>query len=97
LNAHGKKGHGAKFVCPISKLSSHLSAILYVDNTDLLHINLEEDESVAKVHKLIQASVQNWGNLLVVTNGALQPEKCFYLIISFEWSNREWNYWDDSI
>ena len=91
------KGHGAKFVCPITKLSSHLSAILYMDDTDLLHINLEEDESVAKVHKLIQASVQNWGNLLVATNGALQPEKCFYLIISFEWSNREWNYWDDSI
>jgi hypothetical protein len=68
-----------------------------VDDTDLHHINLEEDESVAKVHKLIQASVQNWGNLLVVTNGALQPEKCFYLIISFEWSNKEWNYWDDSI
>jgi hypothetical protein len=28
LNAHGKKGHSAKFVCPITKLSSHLSAIL---------------------------------------------------------------------
>jgi hypothetical protein len=44
LNAHGKKGHSAKFICPITKLSSHLSAILYVDNTDLLHINLEKDE-----------------------------------------------------
>jgi hypothetical protein len=47
LNAHGKKGHGAKFVCRITKLSSHLSAILYVDDTDLLHINLEKDELVA--------------------------------------------------
>jgi hypothetical protein len=43
LNAHRKKGHGAKFVCPITKLSSHLSAILYMDDTDLLHINMEED------------------------------------------------------
>ena len=78
LNAHGKKGCSTKFVCPITKLSSHLSAILYVDNTDLLHINLEEDESVAKVHKLIQASVENWGNLLIATGGALQPAKSFY-------------------
>jgi hypothetical protein len=70
LNAHGKKGHGAKFICPITKLSSHLSAILYVDNTDL-----EEDESMAKVHALIQASVNNWGNLLIATGGALQPAK----------------------
>jgi hypothetical protein len=47
LNAHGKKGHGAKFIRPTTKLSYHLSVILYVDDTDLLHINLEEDESVA--------------------------------------------------
>jgi hypothetical protein len=31
-----------------------------VDDTDLLHINLEEDESMAKVHELIQASIENW-------------------------------------
>jgi hypothetical protein len=28
LGAHGKKGHGAKFYCPISNLRHHLSAIL---------------------------------------------------------------------
>jgi hypothetical protein len=40
LKTHGRKGHGAKFVCPITKLEKHLSAILYVDDTDLLHIDL---------------------------------------------------------
>ncbi len=64
LKAHGKKGHRAKFICPISKLASHLSAIIYVDDTDLLHINLKDDESVEMVHQAIQASVLNWGNLL---------------------------------
>jgi len=97
LNAHGKKGHGAKFVCPITKLTSHLSAILYVDDTDLLHINLEQDESVATVHESIQVSVANWGNLLIATGGALQLPKCFYTIISFEWINGEWSYRDNSI
>jgi hypothetical protein len=97
LNAHGKKGHGAKFICLITKLSSHLSAILYVDDTDLLHINLEKDKSVAQVHKLIQASIKNWGNLLIATGRALQPEKCFYLIISYEWTNGVWSYRDNSI
>jgi hypothetical protein len=28
LKAHGRKGHGVKFVCPITKLEKHLSAIL---------------------------------------------------------------------
>ena len=40
LNAHGRKGHGAKFVCPITKSEKHLSVILYVDDTNLLHIDL---------------------------------------------------------
>ncbi len=41
LRAHGKKRHGATFRCPISSLTASISAILYVDNTDLLHINLD--------------------------------------------------------
>ena len=92
LGAHGKKGHGTKFVCPITKLLYHLSAILYVDDTDILHINLTQDESVDEVHTAIQSSVNSWGNLLIATGGVLQPSKCFYLVISFDWLNGEWKY-----
>jgi hypothetical protein len=87
-----KKGHGAKFLCPITKINHHLSAILYVNDTDLLHINLTKDETVEEVHAPIQASVKSWGNLLIATGGALQPSKCFYTIILFEWVNGEWRY-----
>jgi hypothetical protein len=52
---------------------------------------------MAKVKKLIQASIKNWGNLLIATGGALQRAECFYSIISFKWSNREWTYRDNSI
>jgi hypothetical protein len=65
LGAHGKKGHGAKFHCPLTKLQHHLPAILYVDDTDLLHIDLTKDESVNEVHSAIQSSVNSWGNLLL--------------------------------
>jgi hypothetical protein len=92
LNAHGKKGHGAKFICPVTKLEKHLSAILYVDDTDILHIDLTKNERVDKVHKRIQESVNSWGNLLIATGGALQPAKCFYSIISFKWDNGAWRY-----
>jgi hypothetical protein len=97
LGAHGKKGHGAKFHCPISKLKQHLSAILYVDDTDILHINLTKDKSVDKVHRAFQDSVNSWGNLLIATGGALQPNKCFYSIISFEWRNGEWSYANNTL
>jgi hypothetical protein len=84
LQAHGKKGHGAKFICPITKLRQHLSTIIFVDNTDILHIDLTKDKSIKDVHTAIQGSVNSWGNLLIATGGALQPKKCFYSIISFE-------------
>ncbi len=89
LRAHGKKGHGAKFLCPITKLQQHLSAILYLENTDILHIDLTKDKSIDDVHVPIQDSVNSWGNLRIATRGILQPSKCFYSIISFEWTNGE--------
>jgi hypothetical protein len=87
LQAHRREGHGAKFLCPITNLKQHLSAILYVDNTDILHIDLTKDESTDEVHTAIQRSVNSWGNLLIATGGVLQPNKCFYSIILFEWNN----------
>ena len=97
IGAHGKKGHGAKFICPITRLQHHLSAILYVDDTDLLHIDLTKDETVDEVHRAIQESVYSWGNLLIATGGVLQPAKCFYLLISFEWKNGEWHYANNAL
>ncbi len=46
---------------------------------------------------MIQTSIKNWGNLLIATGGALQPAKCFYSIISYEWTNGVWSYRDNSI
>jgi hypothetical protein len=97
LRAHGKKGHGAKFICPITNLQQHLSAILYVDNTDILRIDLTKDESINNIHVAIQDSVNSWGNLLIATGGVLQPNKCFYSIISFKWINGEWKYANNSV
>ncbi len=97
LRAHGKKGHGAKFRCPITNLAAHILAILYVDDTDLLHINFHHDESNNDANAAIQNSVNSWGKLLIATGGARKPEKCFYLIISFEWVCGLWKYKDNSI
>ncbi len=97
LRAHGKKGHGATFRCPISSLAASISAILYVDNTDLLHINMDQDETAAEAHAAIQDSVNSWGELLFATGGALKWEKCFYSVMSFEWTRGEWRYKDNSL
>jgi hypothetical protein len=63
LKSHGKKVHGATFQCPISHHSANILAILYVDDTDLLHINLDKDETADDAHAAIQNCVNSWGNL----------------------------------
>jgi hypothetical protein len=53
LRVHGKKGHNAKFRCPITNLSAHILAIFYINNTDLLHINFDHNKSVDDAHAAI--------------------------------------------
>ena len=81
LRAHKAKGHGAQFIAPMSLVRSSLLAIFYVDNTDLLHINMDVEEKIFDVHAAIQRAIENWGRLLIATGGTLKPEKCFYQLI----------------
>jgi hypothetical protein len=60
LRAHGAKGHGAHFMARLSLVRRSLSAILSVDDTDLLHINMDADESIVEVHAAIQRAIENW-------------------------------------
>ena len=93
LNAHKKKGHGGKFVCPISQRTGHLAAILFVDDNDLIHIDMDQDQTAAEAHEDLQASVNSWGKLLIASGGSLKPEKCFLYLISFVWnSSGKWAY-----
>ena len=85
LNAHKKKGHGATFLCPISELSHTLAAVLYVDDTDVIHFRMDSDETVWDTHRALQDSILSWGNLLIATGGSLKPSKCFYHLIAFAW------------
>ena len=95
LHAHKEKGHGGHFVCPISNLSGHLAAILYVDDTDILHLDMHRNQTMWEAHDALQASVDNWGKLLMATGGAFKPAKCFYHLIAFRWRNDgSWAYED---
>jgi hypothetical protein len=44
IKAHKRKGHGAHFICPITKLTSHIAGVIYVDDTDLIHFRMDEDQ-----------------------------------------------------
>jgi hypothetical protein len=52
LPVHGAKSHRAHFIAPMSQVQSSLSAILYLDNTDLLHLNMEGEMRQYPKHML---------------------------------------------
>ena len=49
--AQKMKGHGRHFVCTISNLNGHLADLLFVDDTDMIHINLKAEETVTVAHQ----------------------------------------------
>ena len=80
-------------MCPISWTSGHLATILFVHDTDILHINLGSNQTVNETHEALQASIYNWGQLLIASGGAFKPAKCFFYLISFVWSGSgNWAY-----
>ena len=96
LQAHKANGHGATFLCPISGESFNLAAILFVDDTDVIHFRMHANESTMEAHQRLQESVLSWGNLLIATGGSLKPVKCFYHLISFTWNRHgQWSYSDN--
>ena len=93
INDHKRKGHGGHFICPIYRRKGHLAAILFVDDTDFIHIDMNQDQLVYKSHSKMQESIVNWGRLLISTGGSLKPIKFFYHMISFVWSlDGRWKY-----
>ena len=77
LWAHEAKGHGAHFIVPMSQVCSSLSAILYVDGTNLLHLNMNGDETIFKTHATLQRAIKNWGKLVIAMGGTLKLENIF--------------------
>ena len=70
-----------------------LSAIFFVDDTDVIHFDMEKSETALEAHANLQESVESWGSLLMASGGALKPVKCFYYLISFVWDAQgRWRY-----
>ena len=93
LGAHKRKGHGATFYCSVTHIHRTLSAVLFVDDCDLLHVVMDRQEHPSEAHACMQDSIESWGQLLIATGGSYKPSKCFYHLISFGFKpNGMWFY-----
>jgi hypothetical protein len=71
INGHKQKGHGIHLICPITKKNLHLVGTLFVDDTDLEHLDMNKVETITEAHAALQNSIHNWGRILIATGGAL--------------------------
>jgi hypothetical protein len=77
----------------MSTKTIHIAGTLFVDDTNLEHLELNKSEYIVESHAAFQESIINWGCLLLATGGALKPAKCFYHMISFFWMlEGDWKY-----
>ncbi len=68
IQAHKQKGHGVHLWCPISNKTIHLAGTLFIDDTNLEHLDLNKSESIVKSHAALQ------GVLLIGVACYLLPE-----------------------
>ncbi len=76
---------------PISGEVIKFMGEIYVDDTDLLTLPLEE-YNVGAVMKQAQTNLGKWSQLLNATGGALNLDKCYWYLISYICNKGIWEY-----
>ena len=85
INGYNSCGHGVDLVSAWSGLLIFLSAVIFVDDTDLLHMAdkfMTEEEFILK----IQLATDDWAGIVNATGGSLKPPKCFWYMIAPVWN-----------
>ncbi len=67
IKAHKRKGHGAHLIAPIKGIIAHMVGGLFVDDTDLVHVDMQTVDTILEAHSRLQESVISWGSLLIAT------------------------------
>jgi hypothetical protein len=64
---------------------------IYVDDTNLPTFPLEEC-NIGAVMKWAQVNLDKWSRLLITTGGSLNPDKCYWYLISYVCKDGVWEY-----
>ena len=81
-NLYCRQGHGTEFVGAWARNAFMLAAVLYIDNSDLLHMAKgysTDDEFLASN----QSATNDWAGLVHATGGSLKPQKCFWYMLGW--------------
>lgn len=84
LGAYKAKGYGAYLSSGWSGTKVPISALLYVDDTDLLHRPHHKFGSQEELISWIQEATKCWAYLLQATGGSLKPAKCYWYLMEYK-------------
>ena len=86
VNAYRRLGHGAVLTSSYMSRIFILAAVLYVDDTDLLHRAVSPTTTDTALIKQVQEATFDWGLLSQATGGAMKQPKCFVYFLTYQFS-----------
>jgi hypothetical protein len=72
-----RDGYRAQIYSSYYKQLLLLTAIMYVDDTDLIHWSRTPDCNPEELIAAAQTATYAWGGLAIATGAAIKPEKCY--------------------
>ena len=78
---------GVYIVSAITMTIFTLSAIMYVDDSDILISSIQENENYTSIRNRAQKAAKVYKTGVHQTGGAIRPEKCRWYLICFKWVN----------
>jgi hypothetical protein len=85
--AYLRDSHSSRTLTSYSHPLLTLAAILYVDNTNMIHATLSVSATAQELISHTQDATNTWGGLAITTGAALKPEKCFTYILNYKFIN----------
>lgn len=60
-------------------------AIMYVDDTDIILVATQQNETFQDVYTRALHAIKVWQEAIRISGGALRPNKCYWTVIDFRW------------
>ena len=86
INGYKSLGHGVDLHGAWTGLLFTLESVIFVDDTDLLHMDsgpMSDEQILSKV----QLATDDWAEIVNATGGSLKPPKCFWYMLSHVWKD----------
>jgi hypothetical protein len=89
VNAYLRAGYSAWIYSSYYKQLLILAAVMYVDDTNLVHWSSMPSCTPTELIAATQTATSAWGGLAIATGAAMKPEKCHAYFLSY-WYDCRW-------